>query len=472
MNAAAVYSCGCGQSSAAGQCLNALRGAGIRVGNQAEERGRRSVLLFEEPGDEVCRLLRETCGGGRNRVLAVALARPLRAGETDSLLATGATDVLVWREEERDSLTASIKARLDRWAVVDALLDSDWLQNRMVGGSPVWQARLRELVEAAHFTAFPVLLTGESGTGKELAASLIHELDQRPQKGTFVVVDCTTLTPELAGSELFGHEQGAFTGAAGQREGAVALAHGGTLFLDEIGELPPPLQAQLLRVLQEQTYKLVGGNVWRRSEFRLVCATNRDLKEEVRQGRFRADLFYRIAGLTCLLPPLRERSGDILPLVRHFLCGLNPGQEPPELDEAVRDYFLKHDYPGNVRELKQRVLRVMHRHAGGGIISVGSIPPDEWNAAAGPDKLAVSLEQAVRRALSSGKGLKEIGQTAEELAVRIAVEDAGGSLQKAAQMLGVTDRALQLRRAKERQNSAAFLMMPPARSAGAGCRRE
>lgn len=471
MNAAAVYSCGCGQSSAAGQCLNALQGAGIRVGNQAEERGRRSVLLFEEPDEEVCRFLRETCIGGRNRVLALALAGPLRSGETDSLLSTGAADVLIWKEAERGSLAASIKARLDRWEAVDALLDSDWLQRRMVGGSPVWQTRLRELVEAACFTAFPVLLTGESGTGKELAASLIHELDQRPKKGAFVVVDCTTLTPELAGSELFGHEQGAFTGAAGQREGAVALAHGGTLFLDEIGELPLPLQAKLLRVLQEQTYKRVGGNVWRRSEFRLVCATNRNLKEEVEKGRFRADLYYRIAGLTCTLPPLRDRSEDILPLARHFISELRPDEKPPELDEAVRDYFLRHDYPGNVRELKQRVLRVMHRHAGGGIISIGCIPPDERNAAAGPDRLAACLEQAVRRALSSGRGLKEIGQTAEELAVRIAVEDAGGSLQKAAQMLGITDRALQLRRAKERQTRAAFLIMPPTRSSEGGCRQ-
>ncbi len=470
MNAAAVYSCGCGCSFAAGQCLNALEKAGVQVRNQAAA-WRRSILFFSEPGEEVCRLLRETCGGGRNRVLAVGLSRQLRPGETDSLLADGATDVLIWREEERDSLAASVKARLERWAAVDALLESDWLQSRMAGGSRLWQTRLRELVEAGRFTAFPILLNGESGTGKELAARLAHELDQRPRKGDFVVVDCTTLTPELAGSELFGHEQGAFTGAAGQREGALALADKGTLFLDEIGELPLPLQAQLLRALQERTYKRVGGNTWRRSEFRLICATNRNLEEEVRQGRFRADLFYRLAGLICTLPPLRERSEDILPLARHFISELCPGQAPPEMDEAVREYFLRHDYPGNVRELKQRVLRLMHRHAGGGILSIGCIPPNDRAAAAGPDRLAAGLEQVIRRALAAGQGLKEIGQTAEDLAVRIAVEDAGGSLQKAAQMLGVTDRALQLRRAKEKQASAAVFMMPSARSAEAGCRR-
>ncbi len=205
-------------------------------------------------------------------------------------------------------------------------------------------------------------------------------------------------------------------------------------------------------MIQEHSYKRVGGNTWQQSEFRLICATNRNLEEEVRQGRFRADLYYRIAGLTCALPPLRERAEDILPLVQHFIRELRPDEAVPEMDEAVRAYFLCHNYPGNVRELKQRVMRLLHRYAGGGFLSIGCIPPNERAAA--------------------GKGLKEIGQTAEDLAVRIAVEDAGGSLQKAAQMLGVSDRALQLRRAKEKQASAAVLMMPSARSAEAGCRRE
>ena len=471
MHSATVCSCGteASFSISAAQCLGALQSAGMQVGSQEERR--RTVLLFDEPSNEFCQLLRETSRGGRNRVLAVALAGPLRAGETDSLLATGAADVLLWNEADQSSSIASIKSRLARWAAVDELLDSDWLQGRMVGSSSLWQAKLRELVEAARFTAFPILLNGESGTGKELAAQLVHELDQRPGNGKFIVVDCTTLTPDLAGSELFGHEKGAFTGAAGQREGAFVLAHNGTLFLDEIGELPLPLQAQLLRVLQERTCKRVGGNTWQRTEFRLVCATNRNLEEEVAQGRFRADLYFRIAGLLCKLPPLRERSGDILPLVRHFMQELCPGQEPPNMDEAVQDYFLRHDYPGNVRELRHRVMRVMHRYAGGGILSIGSIPPDEQASAVSQNRLAAGLEQTVRRALAAGKGLKKIGQTAEELAVRIALEDAGGSLQKAAQMLGITDRALQMRQAKKKQAIAA-LLMPSVRSSEAGCRQE
>lgn len=458
MDSAMVYSCGCANSSSAGRCISALEGAGVQF-KEAAEGGcrRRSVLLFGEPGEAVSSLLRETCGGGRNRVFAVALARPLRAGETDSLLATGATDVLVWKDSEQNALASRIKARLDRWSVVDALLDSDWLRKRMVGSSPCWQTRLRELIEAARFTAFPILLNGESGTGKELAARLIHELDQRPGKGEFVVVDCTTLTPELTGSELFGHEKGAFTGAAGRREGAFALADQGTLFLDEIGELPLPLQAQLLRVLQEHSYKRVGGNTWQQTKFRLICATNRNLAEEVALGRFRADLYYRIAGLTCTLPPLRERSGDILPLVRHFIRELRPDEAMPELDEAVREYFLYHDYPGNVRELKQRVMRLLHRYAGDGLLSSGCIPPNERSVS--PDRLPGEFEQLIRRALATGRGLKEIGQMAEKMAVRIAMEDAEGNLQRAAQALGITNRAVQMRRAKEKQARAAVLSL-------------
>src|SRR5437763_9151048 len=136
-------------------------------------------------------------------------------------------------------------------------------------------------MEAAFFTDAPVLSTGETGTGKELIARLVHSLDARSKKRDLVVVDCTTIVPTLSGSEFFGHERGAFTGAVSTREGAFALADGGTLFLDEVGELPLTLQPRLLRVLQEHTYKRVGGNLWQEAKFRLVCATNRNLETEI-----------------------------------------------------------------------------------------------------------------------------------------------------------------------------------------------
>ena len=153
-----------------------------------------------------------------------------------------------------------------------------------------------------------MLSLGETGTGKELAARLIHTLDRRPRKGDLVVLDCATVVPQLAGSEFFGHERGAFTDAVAGRDGCFALANGGTLFLDEIGELPLTLQAELLRAIQERTFKRVGSNVWRSSVFRLVCASNRELLAEVGQSAFRMDLYYRVASVTITLPPLRDRN--------------------------------------------------------------------------------------------------------------------------------------------------------------------
>ncbi|MGB0128688.1 MAG: sigma 54-interacting transcriptional regulator, partial [Rhodocyclaceae bacterium] len=266
------------------------------------------------------------------------------------------------------------------------------------------------------------------------------------------VVDCTTISPELSGSEFFGHERGAFTGALAAREGAFALANGGTLFLDEVGELTPPLQAQLLRVVQEHKFKRVGSNLWQTTQFRLVCATNRDLAQGIANGSFRADLFYRIAGWQCRTVPLRERKDDILPLVRFFVAQLYPDLDCVELDDAVSRFFLARDYQGNVRELRQLVTRIVSRHAGAGPITVGDIPPGDRDPAMAdgsgwPDS---SFFAAVRLAVEQGIGMKEISQVAADVAVTMAIEREGGNLQRAAARLGVTDRALQLRRAHPR----------------------
>jgi transcriptional regulator with GAF, ATPase, and Fis domain len=286
-------------------------------------------------------------------------------------------------------------------------------------------------------------------------ARLIHHLDPRERKQDLVILDCSTIMPELSGSEFFGHERGAFTGAVAARDGAFALADRGTLFLDEVGELPMNLQTQLLRVIQEQTFKRVGGNAWQRTSFRLVSATNRDLWAQVQRGEFRADLYFRLASFVCRLPPLRERPEDILPLARHFLKGQRPQREPPELDPSVQEYLLNRPYPGNVRDLRQVAARLLCRHAGKGPITVGCIPPDDrqaWYADETPWHEG-GFELAIRRALLQGLGLKGISRTAEETAIGIAVAEAGGNLQQAAQRLGVTDRTLQLRRAAQRQES-------------------
>jgi transcriptional regulator with GAF, ATPase, and Fis domain len=426
-------------------------GLGVRAADPAAPGGP-GVLFFAEVTPPLCEGVRRASRNGLERVLAVAATgAALARGGSWRLLQAGAGDVLAWDQSEDPA--GDVAARFERWEAVDRLVRSPLVQNNLVGRSPAWVAALRRVVEVAHFTDAPVLITGESGTGKELAARLIHTLDPRPAKRDLVLLDCTTVVPELSGSEFFGHERGAFTGAVAARDGAFALADGGTLFLDEVGELPLPLQAELLRAVQEHTYKRVGSNDWQQTRFRLVCATNRDLRREEAQGRFRRDFYYRIAAWPCPLPPLRERPEDILPLVDHFLRQFRPGREPPPLDEAVRDYLLRRQYPGNVRDLRQLVARLASRHVGPGPITTGDVPEEERPAAEGgpEDWHAGPFEGAIRRALVLGVGLKEIGRATEDLAVRIAVDNAEGSLQRAARALGVTDRALQLRRAAGRR---------------------
>jgi transcriptional regulator with GAF, ATPase, and Fis domain len=410
------------------------------------------VVFYREVTPKICEQLRELSRNGQIQVL-VCCGAAIPGDAVWRLMEAGASDVLMCTE--CNGLAHEITTRLQRWEVVDRLVDSPAVQNVLVGESQALKAILRQGVEVAHFTDASVLILGESGTGKELLANLIHALDSRPNKGELVILDCSTIMSELSGSEFFGHERGAFTGAVSSRDGVFALADGGTLFLDEVGELPLTLQAQLLRVIQEHTFKRVGGNAWQRTSFRLVCATNRDLWAQVQRGEFRADLYYRIASYVCQLPPLRERQEDILPLANHFLKELRPDRTPPALAPPVQEYLLRREYPGNVRDLKQVVARMLCRHASQGPITVGCIPPDdrpiwtenweEWRDA--------GFERAVRVALNRGVGLKDISRSIEETAIRITVEETGGNLQRAAQRLGVTDRALQLRRAAQRQEN-------------------
>jgi transcriptional regulator with GAF, ATPase, and Fis domain len=410
------------------------------------------ICLFGQSTPELEAFIQRMSRAGRERIIAIAAGRLMQAGARSwDLLHAGASDVLVWSDAVR--VARQVRARLERWLLIDRIIEDPDVAAFVVGKSTVWRAILRRVVEIARFSDAPALLLGESGTGKEVVARLIHQLDPRPAKRDLVILDCSTVVPELSGSEFFGHERGAFTGAVSERDGAFALANGGTLFLDEIGEMPLPLQAQLLRVVQERTYKRVGGNTWHKTSFRLVCATNRDLRALVDRGQFRADLYYRIASFVCKLPPLRERTEDIVPLAEHFLRELHHEGEPPELDATVRDYLIRREYPGNVRDLRHAVARLMYRYAGDGTLTVGTIPSEE-RPVAEPQGAAwqdADFERAIRRAVLFGVRLKEIGRAAEDAAIQIATDEEGGNLSRAARRLGVTDRALQLRRANQRQ---------------------
>ncbi|MDQ3334815.1 MAG: sigma 54-interacting transcriptional regulator [Myxococcota bacterium] len=202
-----------------------------------------------------------------------------------------------------------------------------------------------------------VLVTGETGVGKELVAEALHDHSTR-EKGTFVVLDCGSIPPNLIESELFGHERGAFTGATSSYAGAFERAHGGTVFLDEIGELPLQMQPKLLRVLERKEVRRVGGTKTLEVDLRVIAATNRDLGVEVNRGRFREDLYYRLAVARVHVPPLRERKDDLPLLIEHILA-TTPGGETASIAQETIDLMMKHDWPGNVRELRNVIERAV-----------------------------------------------------------------------------------------------------------------
>ncbi len=208
-------------------------------------------------------------------------------------------------------------------------------------------------------TDAPVLITGENGTGKSILARAVHRQSARAAK-PFVVINCPTLSEELLASELFGHVKGAFTGAIRDQAGRVEVAEGGTLFLDEIGEIPPSLQSKLLRFLQEKDFERVGETRTRHGDVRIIAATNRDLDADVKAGRFREDLFYRLNVVEVRMPPLRERREDILPLARAFLATYAAAGPPRhrEISADAARALEQHDWPGNVRELRNTIERI------------------------------------------------------------------------------------------------------------------
>jgi PAS domain S-box-containing protein len=250
--------------------------------------------------------------------------------------------------------------------------ENEYLQEELRGGnrailgdSPALKKVLTQIEMVAPTNA-NVLILGESGTGKELVARAIHE--RSPRKAAALVrVNCASVPRELFESEFFGHVRGAFTGAVKDRVGRFELAHGGTLFLDEIGEVPPELQSKLLRVLQEGQFEKVGEDRTRTVDVRIIAATNRDLETEVKAGRFRPDLYYRLSVFPIELPPLRDRHEDIPAMAQHFLLqsARKLGITPPRLSEAQGEELQSYDWPGNVRELQNVIERAVIRSRNG-----------------------------------------------------------------------------------------------------------
>ncbi len=273
----------------------------------------------------------------------------------------GASDVIE-KPFASDRILAVVRRVLETRQLKNELT---WLQDRvreltsteLVGLSPSVREVQTRIDQVAHAPDTTVLVTGQSGTGKELVARCIHERSSR-RHGPFVAINCAALTEALLEAELFGYEPGAFTGAAREgKDGLFAVASGGTLFLDEIGEMEPNLQAKLLRVLQERTFRRVGGVQDVPADVRIVASTNRDLRQMVQTGRFREDLFYRLNVMTVHVPPLRERAADI-PLLSHFFLdqiGRQMGKALSGFTEEAMETLCEYAWPGNVRELRNAI---------------------------------------------------------------------------------------------------------------------
>jgi DNA-binding NtrC family response regulator len=355
----------------------------------------------------------------------------------------GAFDFLA-KPVDPDHLILLLRRAAERRALLEEnlLLKKEFSEKlgfpRIVGDSPTLMEVSRQIQKAAPSEA-TVLLLGESGTGKELFARAVHHLSPRGD-APFVAINCAAIPETLLENELFGHEKGAYTGAGSMRPGRVELADSGTLFLDEIGDLGPGVQAKLLRVLQERAFERVGGNRTLSVDIRIVAATNRDLRRAVDDGRFREDLFFRLAVVPITIPPLRDRAEDIAALAAHFLERYRReiGNDELEFSSEAIEAMRQHPWPGNVRELENCIERTA-------ILVDGSTIEPHHLGLVTEDAHQGDL-QAFERVVGSHGSLDDVARRAkviaETLVIRRALEAAGGNKTRAATLLEVNYKRL------------------------------
>jgi two-component system, NtrC family, response regulator AtoC len=345
-------------------------------------------------------------------------------------LKKGAFDYLT-KPFEQDELKAVILKAIKTRQLGDndlsvAAGESD--PNRIVGES-CRMAEIHEIIRKVSPATTSVLITGETGTGKELIARAIHRQSTRKEQ-PFIKINCAAIAENLVESELFGYEKGAFTGAVTTKPGKFELADRGTLFLDEIGEIPRDIQAKLLQAIQDQSFERVGGLKTISVDVRLIAATNRNLVQEVREGKFREDLFYRLNVFPIQVPALRERPEDILPLTSHFLEKFNRklGRKIDGLDPEVRDCLLAYPWPGNIRELEHLVERMILM-AEGSIITMAVVPQEIVQAVREP-RLRIHMEGMEKQIIAR------------------CLEECDGNVTRAAERLGLSRKGLQLKMIK------------------------
>lgn len=325
--------------------------------------------------------------------------------------------------------------------------DNGTPRNGLVGSSPAFQEMIR-VIGRLSGSDIPVLVTGETGTGKELVARALHQHSPRAG-GPFVAINTAAIPEDLLESELFGHERGAFTGAAEKRQGRFEQAHGGTLFLDEIGDMPLSLQSRLLRVLAEGEYYRLGGRDLVRADVRIITATHRNLPELVESGQFRADLYHRLKVITLRVPPLRERLEDVPALVRHFLR--EAGKEfrlPPKLpDSALLDHLSTLEWTGNVRELRH-LCQSLAALAPAPVIGIDDLPPELHPGHALGKSDEPGWTELVTEELKQRLSLREpdvydpLKTRFERHVARVAVEFCKGNQSEAARRLGMSRNTL------------------------------
>ncbi len=310
---------------------------------------------------------------------------------------------------------------------------------KTIGASPAMR-RLYPMCERLAAAAVPVLIEGETGTGKEVLAESIHDAGPRAG-GPFVVLDCTALVASLAEATIFGHERGAFTGAVASQRGVFEEAHGGTLFIDEIGDLDGALQAKLLRAIERSEVRRIGGTKWTRVDVRILCATRRDLEREIQAGRFRDDLFFRLAVARVELPPLRRREGDVALLTRIFWRALGGDERALTSDQVRR--LEAYDWPGNVRELKNTIAR---RVALGELLDVDAMTETKLEGTADG-----FMHHVLDRNLPFPSARDVVLAEFERRYVARVLEDYGGNVGKAAAASGIGRRYFQTIRGRSRR---------------------
>jgi nitrogen regulation protein NR(I) len=374
-------------------------------------------------------------------------------GSVDSAVAAlkaGAFDYITKPFEQDDLKNVIAKAArahdLERQNVHASFADGE--RPPLVGQSPAMRA-IYDIVGKVADSPSTVLITGESGTGKELIAKALHRGSARRDK-PLIKVNCAAIPKDLVESELFGYERGAFTGAVASKPGRFELADGGTLFLDEIGEVPVEMQVKLLRALQESEFERVGGIKTLHVDVRLIAATNRDLKALIADGRFREDLYYRLAVVPIELPPLRERREDIPLLVRHFIQKYDDrlGKRVEGIEEEALQLLLGYQWPGNIRELENLMERSV-LFADGPLIQASALPDSLRERGPHPPVPIAAMGPLGAIAAPSGASMKEIVRQAQaelekELIAR-ALDETGGNVTRAAKRLQISRKSLQVK---------------------------